>query len=249
MKINWEIEPKEIDAIQNFIQKNSGPFVQARRSRNVERENVVINKNTVLKSIAMCLVTSQQRSGPDTPVARFLRLEPFPFTYSQLKAKDDVHGYVLAVLTQNGLKRYINRIANFYSSNFDKLERQNWALIKVLNDLLLHPANKENERRIARKIKKDLKGLGPKQSRNFLQALGLTQFEIPIDSRITDWLKAREFPVPLSSTALQDEKYYEFVSDGIGFLCAQTGILPCLLDAAIFSSVDQGKWTKENVVF
>jgi len=34
----------------------------------------------------------------------------------------------------------------------------------------------------------ELKGIGPKQSRNLRQALGLLRYEIPIDSRIVKWL-------------------------------------------------------------
>jgi hypothetical protein len=92
------------------------------------------------------------------------------------------------------------------------------------------------------------KGFGPKQSRNLLQGLGLSRFEIPIDSRITKWLNAIGFPLKLTANALQDRNYYNFVSDGFQKLCEACEIMPCVLDAAIFSSFDEGKWTEENVV-
>ena len=84
----------------------------------------------------------------------------------------------------------------------------------------------------------EFKGFGPKQSRNFLQSLGLTKYEIPIDSRISQWLNNFGFPIRLSSTSLSDKAFYHFVSDGIIELCEKAGIYPCELDAGIFSSFD-----------
>lgn len=82
------------------------------------------------------------------------------------------------------------------------------------------------------------KGFGPKQSRNLLQGLGLTKYEIPIDSRIIKWLNDFDFPVKLTGKPLGDPEYYKFVSRGIRELCDACGIYPCMLDAAIFSSFD-----------
>lgn len=83
--------------------------------------------------------------------------------------------------------------------------------------------------------------------RCFLRALGLTRFEIPIDSRLTDWLNKFGFPVQLSATVLADPSYYDFVSDGFQMLCAKSGVFPCVLDAAIFALKDGDGWTDDNV--
>jgi len=47
-------------------------------------------------------------------------------------------------------------------------------------------------------------GLGPKTKPELLQAIGLTRFEIPIDSRLIKWLNEFGFPVRLSASALSD---------------------------------------------
>lgn len=99
------------------------------------------------------------------------------------------------------------------------------------------------------KSSNEFHGLGPKQARNLLQALGMTIYEIPIDSRIADWLKKNEFPLTVCSSALQDQDYYHFVSDGIQKLCSSANVLPCVFDAAIFSSYDNNNWSVENIVF
>jgi hypothetical protein len=76
-----------------------------------------------------------------------------------------------------------------------------------------------------------------------LQDLCLTRYEIPIDSRVTNWLNnTLEFPVKLSSTALSDANYYKFVQRGIRELCQACELLPCIFDAAVFSLKDGDAW-------
>jgi hypothetical protein len=77
----------------------------------------------------------------------------------------------------------------------------------------------------------------------------LSRYEVPIDSRITKWLNEFGFPIRLTANALADRNYFEFVSDGFQRLAGACGIAPCVLDAAIFSSFDDGGWTDENVVW
>jgi hypothetical protein len=79
--------------------------------------------------------------------------------------------------------------------------------------------------------------------------LGLSRFEIPIDSRITKWLNSFGSPVRLTANAVADPAYYDFVSDGFQRLSEACEIVPCVLDAAIFSSFDGDGWTEENLVW
>lgn len=136
------------------------------------------------------------------------------------------------------------------SRNLDKLNAdQSWATtLKKVNALAL-PSEARQEREVARYLQKLLHGFGPKQSRNLLQWLGLTRYEIPIDSRITRWLNDFGFPVPLTATALKDAGYSGFVLDGIQALCATSDVFPCVLDAAIFASFDGDAWTQENTIY
>jgi hypothetical protein len=91
-------------------------------------------------------------------------------------------------------------------------------------------------------------GFGPKQARNVLQALGLTRYEIPIDSGITEWLNNKlRFPFEVSAASLGDKHYYRLVSDAICQLCESCGELPCVLDAAIFASRDRVPWREDQL--
>lgn len=248
MNINWNISQSDIDKVKKVIAENENAFLQARQSRNVEKQNIVIDKDRIIKTMIMCLLTSQQRSGPNSAVGQFLRLDPFPLTIEKLTAIDNVEEFIKVTLQQNGLTRYVNRISSFFASNYRKIVERNWTVINDL-EVLKTSDPKIKERNIADNLAYDFNGFGPKQSRNFLQELGLTKYEIPIDSRITTWLNDFGFPVALTSSPLGDKGYYHFVSDGIQALCEKAEIYPCILDAAIFSSFDNDEWTDENTIF
>lgn len=249
MEILWSTTPNEIHRVQKFIEENQNPFVVARIKRNIQKVNLDINGDSVMKSMVMCILTSQQRSGPNTPVGRFIQKVPFPITLETLGSTADPEEFIRTTLQSNGLNRYINKIPKFLVSNYKFLQSTNWKIINLIKQHLKSESNNISERELANYINDNFQGFGPKQSRNFLQTLGITRFEIPIDSRITSWLNDFGFPVALTSIALQDRGYYEFVSNGIQSLCEKAGILPCILDAAIFSSFDKGQWTEENVIY
>lgn len=248
MKIEWIISKEDVEKLNQFVSSNENNFVKVRRQRNINQKDLTINKDSVVKTLLMCLLTSQQRSGPESKVAKFLRKEPFPLTYSRINQMDGIEDFTKDVLVSNDLNRYRNRISTFFSTNIQKFEEDKWMIIEELNELL-NTDSKFKERVLADKLSKELKGIGPKQSRNFLQLLGVTKYEIPIDSRITNWFNDFGFPVALNSLPLGDNGYYHFVQDGIQKLCKEAKIYPCILDATIFSSFDNDEWTLDNIVF
>lgn len=113
-------------------------------------------------------------------------------------------------------------------------------------DVVRLQSTPETERHAANFIDDALKGFGPKQSRNLLQALGLSRFEVPIDGRVTKWLNEFGFAFKIGLSALADRDYYNLVSAGFQKLADKAGIEPCLLDAAIFASYDGDSWTDGN---
>lgn len=249
MKIEWIVSDADIKRLKGFTENNHNPFVQTRISRNVEHKGLVISKDSLIKGIMMCLLTSQQRSGPNTSVSNFLLLRPFPIMNETFQKAKNVESFIASTLQKNGLTRFINKISKAFAYNHNLLLSTDWVLLETFRKELLCQTNPIGEKQIADWINNNFKGFGPKQSRNLLQSLGLSKYEIPIDSRITSWLNDFGFPVTLSSTALQDKGYYGFVMDGIKHLCDRAEIFPCVLDAAIFSSFDDGGWNEENMVY
>lgn len=92
---------------------------------------------------------------------------------------------------------------------------------------------------VAHQVAETLKGIGLKQSRNLLQSLGATRYEIPIDSRITGWLNRIGCSPKIGSTALGDHAFYDLAMDGLVEICDRAGVFPCLFDAAVFASADR----------
>jgi len=95
-----------------------------------------------------------------------------------------------------------------------------------------------------------LAGLGPKQARNFWQCLGVTQFEIPLDSRICAWINALPSSFRVSPNRLYNSlPYYEATMAHIQAICEKAEVLPCEFDAAVFASADSDEWPEEDEVF
>ena len=85
----------------------------------------------------------------------------------------------------------------------------------------------------------DFAGLGPKQSRNLWQWLGMTRYEIPLDSRVTNWVNTN-LTGKIEPKRLNDLRYYESVLDYLQGICHKADVLPCELDAAAFDYEDLG---------
>jgi len=250
MQLLWQVDPSDVAKVKAFYEKHcKNAFVQTRIATNLAEDKPVITKELFWDRMVGCLLTTQQRSGPDSAVSRFVLTNPPPLNYRICIEQNNLAEFARKVLSEFGGLLYYNNISKFLSANLPFLENGGWeSTIQHLEEVRLN-SSPETERLAAAFIDDSFKGFGPKQSRNILQGLGISKYEIPIDSRITKWLNAFGFPVELTANALQDRNYYNFVSDGFQRLCVACEIMPCVLDAAIFSSFDEGKWTEENVVW
>lgn len=251
MNLVWLINQDDTKIVKTFVNLHANNhFVKKRSERNLAERNSAVDRKEFWKQMVGMRMTSVQRSGPNSPVARFLRTTKFPLTYERVACETSEIGrrsLIAETLRAHGGIRYYNRIANDLSANFDKLNaEQGWDVTLKKVNSLAPLSEASEERKVARFLQGLLRGFGPKQSRNLLQSLGLTRYEIPIDSRITRWLNSNGFPVTLTSQALSDPGYYEFVLDGIQALCSASDVFPCILDAAIFASFDGDAWTSNN---
>ncbi len=249
MRLLWQIEDSDIRNFKSFYETQSRKsFVQNRIKRNVKKELPPFSKDIFWEAMISCLITTRQRSGPNSMVTKFISTEPFPLSFSQCKSSNNVQNTVERIITSFGGLRRANTIGKEVAFNFQWLENGGWEIVCDMVDNINKNETIETERRSATIIIDKLKGFGPKQSRNLLQSLGLTKYEIPIDSRITKWLNDFGFPLKLSASALSDINYYNFISDGFQKLCEACEIYPCAMDAAIFSSFDDD-WPKEKLIW
>jgi len=249
MNIKWEIAGSDIKKVTEFVNQVKNPLVEKRLERNINRNNIKIDRDAVIKTMLLSLTAFQQHSVIDKRVISFLSREPFPVKYKADAEENNYDRLLFKLFEEYGLGQYVPRIPNFFLKNLIYLEKTEWSLINELNHILEKEADKNNERILADRIDQMFKGFGSKQARIFLQALGVIKYEIPIDELTLKWLKDFGFHIQFSANALQDRAFYHFISDGIQLLCEKAVIYPCMLEAAIFSSNCKVKWTKENTIF
>lgn len=247
MKIEWIIEPSEVQRVNEFVAEHlDNPFVQRRIKRNLQTPKPPVSRETFWKRHIACLLTSQQRSGPDGSVFRFIAQKEFPLDLTICSECDDVERLCRRTLKAFGGIRMWKIISARAGANLRYLEDDGgWEATFEHLDAVRIESTAETERRAAAFIAEKFDGFGPKQSRNLLQSLGLSQFEVPLDSRVTKWLNEFGFPFKIKASGLADSEYYNLVSAGFQKLAAASGVKPCVLDAAIFASYNDEVWTDE----
>lgn len=248
MRLTWIIDEADVRYVHEFVSAwSADEFVKLRYQRNLGEPRPRVTRDAIWMALAGCLLTTQQRSGPGTPVHRFLELTPFPLGYGVCKLRVDLEAYARSqFLGFGGIRRW-TIIPQQLKANLERLEAGLWGEVLDIVEGLNATHEPSAERQVAHFLDKALQGLGPKQSRNLLQWVGVGRYEIPIDSRITKWLNRHLLTFTLSANMLSDEAYYDMVSDGIQALCERVGVYPCILDAAVFASYDKVAWNSSNL--
>lgn len=250
MRHEWIIDDADTQKVQSFVKEwSDDPFVRARIERNLADSKPLVTREAFWSGVYTCLLTTQQRSGPTSPVTKFLLLKPSPLRLGACENQKDLSAYATRVLSNSGGLRRTTIIGKELQANLPMLQGEAWKEVMQYLEAIRLEQTVEAERAAANVIQEKFRGFGPKQSRNMLQYLGLSRYEIPLDSRVTKWLRAFGFPIGLSAAVLGDSDYYEFVLDAVQALCRKAKVYPCLLDAAIFASFDKGGWTEETVVW
>ncbi len=201
-----------------------------------------LQESEIWRVLLGCLLTTQQPSGAGRPVDRLVNGRPFLLRLQVCRSAHSCEKLILRELTRFGGIRRTNTIARQAAANLAWLESGGWSVVSTTIRSLRDRVGSEEERHAAQVISDSLVGLGPKQSRNMLQWLGLTRYEIPLDSRVVRWLNDFGFPVRLSAVGLADPHYYDFILDGLQKLCEAAGLFPCELDAMIFAKNEPTEW-------
>jgi hypothetical protein len=243
VEIQWRISPRDASTVRALVRsRRRDAFVRNRIRRNILGERPPLTRAMTWHLLTMCLLTTQQRSGPTSRVTAFLESRPYPLRFAVVSRHRDPQSCVVHELRRFGGIRRGTTIGAQLAKNLPFFVGPQWSELKSV--LMSLPSSRGfiPERRAAEWLADRLAGLGPKQSRNLLQSLGLTRYEIPIDSRITRWLNDVGFPIHLNAAGLADLAYYSFVSDGVRELCKAARIYPCVLDAVVFSMGDGDGW-------
>lgn len=239
MKFRWIIETPDEKAYRDFVARwHKHKLVAERRKRNIERVGLDLSRDRFWRALAGCLLTTQQPSGENSRVARFLKGSHRLLNWKHCRHAIDLATEAGNVLSHHGLRRG-NRVGAELAHAAKFLERGGWTEVGSQLQQIEAETSKAKERAVAGFLQDRFKGLGPKQSRNLIQWLGLSKYEVPLDSRMVKVLRSLQFPVPLSAQALGDEGYYCFVENGLQELLARIDIYPCIFDACVFASLER----------
>jgi hypothetical protein len=244
MRIEIAFSRDDVTRVRNVVTSMTDhAIVVERRERNVNRHGIDLSHATIWERHIGCLLTTQQKSSENSAVQRFIRSTSPLLLLRQCEKARDIARLAESELSAFGGIRRTTVIAKQIAHNFHRLKAHGWnELDALLSPLREAPQPKETERYCATGVDRLLKGFGPKQSRNLLQWLGLTQHEIPIDSRVIKWLRElgnSDSLCLLSSAALGETEYYCCIMDTIQALCAEAEVLPCIFDASVFASFEE----------
>ncbi len=241
------VNNSDVAAVQRLIARSKNTaFFRDRRARNVSPPSPNFSCAEFWRVLLGCLLTTQQRSTKGTPVDTFLETRPFPLRFEACKNAQSVRQFVLkAIKSFGGIRRGVT-ISTQAAENWRRLDRGLWREAENWFERLNHQRSREPqkgdralEREAAHWADESFAGVGPKQSRNLWQWLGLTRFEIPLDSRVTGWVN-HNLGVKIDPASLGQLKYYESALDGIQAICLKAEVFPCELDAAAFDYEDLG---------
>lgn len=246
-----KIEDSDLARVCRVIedQRNDG-FVIERRRKNLTRKDIAIDIEQFWQNSILCIFSSVQRAGPNSHLVYFMKQSPFPLSLHEFHQAQDKLSLCQRALAQWPGIRFRNRRTEYIIENYNIITDRNfWTTIQSFFESMKGGNRKLVERQCANFISDKLKGFGPKQSRNLLQALGVSRYEVPIDSRILRWFDQNNFIFPFSQSALSDERLYSFILDQIQHICEMIEEYPCILDASIFSTYDNGGWNQNNMIY
>jgi hypothetical protein len=269
MALDWEISQGDVRKTKEFIKRNeSKVYARKRVKDNISLPAPEINRRIIWECMFDCLLSTRQKSGPGSPIAIFQNQNPYPLAYELCVQQEDVENFIRTQIYTNPSIQYRNKIAKFAAFNLTWLEKYGgWEKIdewvkplKEQRSMNPDPIHQRAERDVAHKFDEYFKGIGPKQSRNYLQLLGLTRYEIPIDSRFLNWITANEFPLYFDGTHIQDLDrntintrlstpfWYDSILDKLQELSLKCSILPVVLDGCVFASFDR-EWKEGEIPF
>lgn len=239
MELIWKLNDSDIITVRDYVKKNKNQSVEKIINRNIKHIDRIIERDSLLKKMLICLLSSDTDSYPESKIEHILGKRSYLLDYQYLFKVRDIEKLFQEVFQTFGNTKYVNKVPKFFSANFEFLEETDWDLESEIKGSLERELTIFDERKLADMVDRSFKGFGSKEARSFLLALGVTKYEIPIDIPLIRWLENFGFPIKFSKTALQDILFYHFVSDGIQKLCEISDIYPCVLYTSILSGSRQ----------
>ena len=177
--------------------------------------------------------TTQTKSvGKNNPMDRWIKNDNYKVKdWNWVSDKTDENLIKQAVEEfENSKIRYANGKSKYVPKNRNFILKNEIKLLKEIERIEI--GNKYSEREGVDFLKENLVGLGLKQSRNLLQDLGRSQYQVPIDSRVIKQLE--KSGIEIGKINLSSEAHYLKLQETIWAISEKIGVLPCVFDAFAF---------------
>lgn len=103
MELVWKINNVDVKKIQKFYNEHKDcDLVRNRKIANIKAGNRKLSKELFWESIIMCLLTTQQRSGPDSKINKFMASRPYPLRLKYCINNKRLVKYVKRSITEFG---------------------------------------------------------------------------------------------------------------------------------------------------
>jgi hypothetical protein len=143
MKLQWEIDNADCEVVRDFVAKHRDKnFVRGRIQHNVDGPLPQFSENGFWKGLVMCLLTTQQQSGPRSAVTRFLLQKPFPLSLAECRQAPTA-GHFTRVLQDAGGLRRSTTIGHELETNLKTLDGGGYALVAEMARRLLVQRSRE----------------------------------------------------------------------------------------------------------
>lgn len=179
----WQITAAQQAAVEDLFEETEHTDrVQRRRRQNIEQVDLDLSVERYWKGIVVGVVTTRLRSGTGSNVAEFLDKDPLPLELDRWPENGDL-SFAQDTLADHGIPS-IQR-GEYLAENHAWFESGGADYLMDIGDRLHASSSIPEKAQIFREIQAALAiqpyltGIGPKQSRNYWQWLGLFQWETP----------------------------------------------------------------------
>lgn len=216
---------KTIQLLTSVGDKSPNSLYAERFERNIQGKGRRNSINDAWDGLLIAILTTQQRStGRSNLVRDLLNSRALAWKIARKDPTSITRG--VKGFNYNKRKRtYLRAARRWLLNNAKKISEHRLAIDQIPVDQIQERYNVEVE--AADFLRKSVKGIGHKQSRNFWQYLGYTAWTIPFDSRILAILEAPPF-------FMDPELKYLEAEEQVIALCQDAETYPCLLDASLF---------------
>jgi hypothetical protein len=238
VKIKWGITMDDKARVKAIIeQQRDTELVRGRRMWNLAEAKKKVERAEFWCEMVCSRLTALAAGDALEKFEQLAHGSEFPLDYNMMcREQAPREDFIHRTLSTYKVGAFRKVISKDLAYNFDLLESGEWGRTLDQCNRLTSFQSREVEAEVAEYIDETFRGFGPKLSRNVLQELGLTRYEIPIDNRVASWLNDElRFPIKVTAKGLSDRGYYALILDGVYSLCAECDEFPCVLDAAIWS--------------